>query len=79
MFYFKAYLRLVVICCSLFFQAELLLLMLMVKMCTHSNMAASVFIDFQRGLLCEQSETNPLTIRDGSVQTLMRSQENGRV
>lgn len=68
----------VVICCSLFFQAELLLLMLMVRACTHSNMAASVFIDFQRGLFCEQSETNP-PIRDGSVQTLMRPQEKGRV
>lgn len=53
--------------------------MLMVRVCMLSNMAASVFIDFHRGLFCEQSETNPPTIRDGSVQTLMRPQGKGRV
>lgn len=63
----------------LFFQAEPLLLMLTARVCTLSNMAAPVFIDFQRGLFCEQSEANPPTIRDRSVQTLMRPQEKGRV
>lgn len=53
--------------------------MLMVRVCTHSNVDASVFIDFQWGLFCEQSETNPPTMRDGSVQSLMRPQEKGRV